>query len=438
MAAFRIKHCIAWIAVLLVSLSVLLGAGFFESPNKEQLKNTLVLGFSWWGDRIRSEATSHAIKYYEVNHPDIQINAQFCPFSKYHNLLLNQAETNSLPDIVSIDFKWMNEVALLGPSVLDIRTYLSEIDTSDMDWDFIQEYGSRQDGSLVGIPAGMNGVGLLCNLDFLSRFNIKPSDSWDWEAIISLGEKVHAQDSSVHLLFFPKTHWLYFFRTVIKQFSGHDIVTANMSIDCTYDDVFHVFSLIQRLIDSHTIPPFSQGVLYEDLLAHSDPNWLNQLYGLVPVSSSTIMEIQQASSFPLGTIRYPIPSNAVDPGLYVAPTMLYAITTSSKNPLEAAKFINYLLNDPQAAMRLKNTRGVLLNTKLSKLLTETGLSSPLVQQMVEQALSGKSKNESNYSLGSEVSNLIWTYIHHVGFGELSVEEASNQFLKDLHLLFSND
>jgi hypothetical protein len=58
--------------------------------------------------------------------------------------------------------------------------------------------------------------------------------------------------------------------------------------------------------------------------------------------------------------------------------------------------------------------------------------------MVEQALSGKSKNESNYSLGSEVSNLIWTYIHHVGFGELSVEEASNQFLKDLHLLFSND
>jgi oligogalacturonide transport system substrate-binding protein len=116
--------------------------------------------------------------------------------------------------------------------------------------------------------------------------------------------------------------------------------------------------------------------------------------------------------------------------------MLYAITASSKHPMQAAKFINYLLNEPQAAMRIKNTRGVLLNTKLSKQLTETGLSSPLVQQMVEQALSGKSKSESSYSLGSEVSNLIWTYIHHVGFGELSAEDAANQFLKDLQFLFA--
>ena len=436
MGAFHIKHNMAWIAVLLFSLSVLSGAGFFEPSMHDQLTDPIVLGFSWWGDRLRNEATTHAINYYEVNNPGIQISAQYCPFSKFHNLLLNQAETNSLPDIVSIDFKWMNEVAALGPSVLDIRPYLSIIDTSDMDLDFIQEYGSRQDGFLIGIPAGMNGVGLLCNLDFLDRFGIAPSDSWDWESIIGLGEKVHTQDSSVNLLFFPKTHWLYFFRTVIKQYSGHEIVTANMTIDCTYDDVFHVFSLIHRLIESHTIPPFSQGVLYEDLLAHSDPNWLNQRYGLVPVSSSTIMEIQQASSFPLDTIRYPIPSDAVDPGLYVAPTMLYAITASSKHPMQAAQFINYLLNEPQAAMRIKNTRGVLLNTKLSKQLTETGLSSPLVQQMVEQALSGKSKSESSYSLGSEVSNLIWTYIHHVGFGELSAEDAANQFLKDLQFLFA--
>jgi oligogalacturonide transport system substrate-binding protein len=390
----------------------------------------VTLRFSWWGSDTRHKATLEAIKLYEQRHPNVTIEGEYGAFGTFYQKLLTQLSGKTAPDIISVDYKWVSDLINQGTQFVNMYDLKDYIDMSGFDMGFAKIYGGN-DKYLIGIPVAMNGMGYLYNVDFMKKYGVEPSNAWTWDDIIANGKKVHQQDPTKYLMYNNADHWGFFVKTYLKQLNGNTILNNDYSLGFTKEDITKVFEKIKEMVDTGTVPPFTEGVLYESVYADQNPNWLNQEFGVFPTSSSLVPGIAKASGFPIDSFRYPIMEGAKDPGILVTPAVFFTIYKGSKHQDIAADFINFMLNDPEAIAILKDTRGIPCNSKARDILTETNIISPIVSQMVTQAVAEAGIAENGPSLNPEVVALIQDYTQQVGFGKIGPDAAADKFMKDL-------
>lgn len=429
---------------VLLLVASLLATGLFASGAKEAASSgetsaitktspdeKVTLRFSWWGSNTRHQATLEAIKLYESRHPNVTIEGEYGAFADMYQKLLTQLAGGTAPDIISVDYKWVADLMSNGSHFVNMYDLEDYIDTAGFDMYFAKIYGGVGDDFLIGIPVAVNGMGYLCNADFMQKYGLKVSDDWTWDTVVEMGKKVNAQDSSKYLLYNNSEHWMYLFKTMMKQLTGNTLVLDDKSLGFTRDDAVTVFSYVKTLVDNKVVPPFNEGVLYENVYADQNPNWLNQNFGIFPTSSSLIPGIMNASSFPVDPIRYPVADDAKDPGILVTPAVFFTVYNRSQHQDVAADFINFMLNDPEAIAILKDTRGIPCNSKAQAQLVEAGVIPEPVSRMVSQALTGAGIADNGYSLNSEIIALIKDYVQQVGYGVLSPEAAADGFIKEI-------
>ncbi len=393
----------------------------------------VTLRFSWWGADTRHEATLKVMDMYMAKHPNVTIEGEYGAFDSFYQKLQTQLGGGTEPDIISVDYKWVSDLTAQGNLFVDMNTMTELIDMSGFDMDFAKIYGAK-DGCLIGLPVGVNGMGYLYNVEFLKKYGIEPGDDWTWDTILENGRKVQEQAPDEHLMYNHADHWVYMFKAILKQMNGQNLVLDDYTPGFTVEEMTRIFDYEKQLVETGTVPPFAEGVLYETVYAEQNPNWLNQKFGVFPTSSSLVPATAKASDFELATLRYPVAEDAVDPGIMVTPSVFFTISAGSKHPDVAADFINYMLNDPEAISVLKDTRGIPANEKAMKQLEEEGVIDGKVSTMVSQALSGAGVAENGPSLNSEVLVLLKDYIQEVGYLQMTPEEAATEFRAELESL----
>ncbi len=179
------------------------------------------------------------------------------------------------------------------------------------------------------------------------------------------------------------------------------------------------------------MPPFEESVLYETVFADQIPNWLEGSWGMSVLSASNLPSIVSASPFEIDTMRWVVAEGAKDSSITIAPTMMLAIPKACAHPEEAAAFINWFMNDPEAIQITGDTRGIPANSKAREQLEKDGLISPQVSSMLEQALADGGSPENGPTLNAECAAVISDYSHKVGYGEMEPEEAGRKLYDDL-------
>lgn len=393
----------------------------------------VTIRFSWWGADTRHEATLKVMDMYMEKHPNVTIEGEYGAFDSFYQKLQTQLGGGTEPDIISVDYKWVSDLTAQGELFVDMNSLTDQIDMSGFDMDFAKIYGAKDD-YLIGLPVGINGMGYLYNVEFLKQYGVEPSDDWTWETVLENGKKVQEQDPSKHLMYNHADHWVYMVKAILKQMNGQNLVKDDYTPGFTAEEMAKIFDYERQLVETGTVPPFAEGVLYETVYADQNPNWLNQDLGIFPTSSSLVPGIAKASDFELATLRYPVAKDAVDPGILVTPSVFLTISANSKQPDVAADFINYMLNDPEAISVLKDTRGIPANETAKEQLVEEGVIDGKVSTMVAQALSGAGAAENGPSLNSEVLVLLKDYIQEVGYLQMTPEEAAAEFRSELEAL----
>lgn len=414
------------------------GAAAESAPGKEKAAKTasdekVTIRFSWWGADTRHEATLKVMNMYMEKHPNVTIEGEYGSFDSFYQKLQTQLGGGTEPDIISVDYKWVSDLTAQGELFVDMNSLTDQIDMSGFDMDFAKIYGAKGD-YLIGLPVGLNGMGYLYNVEFLKQYGIEPGDDWTWETVLENGKKVQEQDPSKHLMYNHADHWVYMVKAILKQMNGQNLVKDDYTPGFTADEMAKIFDYERQLVETGTVPPFAEGVLYETVYADQNPNWLNQDLGIFPTFSSLVPGIAKASDFELATMRYPVAKDAVNPGILVTPSVFLTISVNSKHPDVAADFINYMLNDPEAISVLKDTRGIPANETAKKQLVEEGVIDGKVSTMVAQALSGAGAAENGPSLNSEVLLLLKNYIQEVGYLQMPPEEAAAEFRSELEVL----
>ncbi|NLW55254.1 MAG: extracellular solute-binding protein [Firmicutes bacterium] len=358
------------------------------------------------------------------------MEAEYGGFDAYYQKLVTQLAGGTAADIIQIDYKWVSDLAAQGELFVNMNDLKDRIDMSGFDLNFAHSYGAVGN-YLLGLPTGLNALTLAANMDFLKEMGIKLDNDWDWDKILEAGVKVQQKDKNKHLLYLTTNHFNYLLKTYMKQKTGNNFIKDDFTFGFKKEELVDAFAYIRKMVDLGVVSPFEESVLFDHVGSEQNNNWLAGKYGFLTQWASAVPPVMAYSSFPMDVTRYPVPKDAVDPGILTTPSQFLSINKRSKNIDEAIKFVDWFFNDEEAILILKDCRGVPPTVKARELLAEKQLINPVVAKGVDVSLPFSGGPENALSLNKEVETIMHDYIQQVGFRRMSPEQAADNLMRDL-------
>ncbi|WP_299094035.1 sugar ABC transporter substrate-binding protein [uncultured Metabacillus sp.] len=413
--------------VLMLILSLVLSAcsdkPSSSSSGKEEDGDKITLRMTWWGSQSRHDQTLEIIKLYEKENPHIKIEPEFTGFDGYFEKMAAQASGNNLPDIMQQNFgEYLNQYADKG--LLADLTEFVENGTIDVEGvsETIMASGT-QDGKLLGIPTGTNALAAIYDKAMLEEAGAQlPNENWTWEDFIAISTKVHEElDTYGTRLLEPGNIFEYYLREKGFKLFNED------GTDLGYDDdqlLEDFFTMNKDMVDKGVAPGYDviqqiKGV-EDELIVHGDAafdiRWSNQVGALT-----------SAAGKPLDLTLLPGEGNAQ--GMYLKPAMLWSVSESSKHKEEAAKFINFFINNSKVYEIGGSDRGVPIKQEMRDAM-EPNLSEEdkKVFDYINLVAENSTPIDSNFPpAAAEVLQKLAEIDELVIYGELSPREGAKQF-----------
>jgi multiple sugar transport system substrate-binding protein len=427
------KRAAQWLVPAAVALVAVTGCGGSSGGTGQNTANngvggpasngqTITLRISWWGDQTRANLTQQVIDLYEKSHPNIKIQPEFTGYSGYQQKLTTEAAGNNLPDVMQMNYGPMISQFSSQGLLDDLKPYIDskQIDVSKID---PQLLGTGViNGQQLGIPLAENALAVLYNPDLLQKAGLSdPKPDWTWDDFIQMAETVHQKlgiwgARTLDYTFTPEYY--------IRQHGQHLFSQDQKALG--YDDqtLADYWQINLKLIRDGAAPTIDkiqqiQGLEQEPLAqqkAAFDLRWSNQLTAL---SNNGKLPLKLA----------PLPGPDADKGMYLKPSMFFSISKTSQHKAEAADFINFFINNLDAAKILKTERGVPVSSDIREQLKPS--LSPLDQETFDY-IDYVSKHSSpidpdsppNYS---QISQTLKDVDQKVLFGKETPEQGAKEF-----------
>ncbi|HWM15781.1 MAG TPA: extracellular solute-binding protein [Microbacterium sp.] len=317
----------------------------------------VTISFSWWGNDERALLTEEAIDVFEEQNPGVTVETTFSAIDAYIPKLATQIASGSQPDLFLIPMESVKEYTEKGATT-DLTEYIG----SEISIDDIPETNQRIgqiDGTFYGFTLGTATYGWAYDPIAFEEAGVDaPTAGFTWDDLIDAGEKIRAASGGAKAAITDPGGYIAHFSTWLVQ-NGKQTFTDEGGLGFKESDLEEWFDLMQELRDSG---------------ASTDPQ-----------TTSTLDQSMQNSGFALGksagefiaasitgafvdtigaehVALAPMPSDTDTLGMSMAGTNVAAVSPESDHPDVAAKLLNFLINDPEAAEILGLTRGIPLNS----------------------------------------------------------------------------
>lgn len=395
-------------------------------------KDPVKLRIAWWGGQSRHDYTLKVIDLYKQKNPHVTIEAEYAAFDDYWKKLAPQAAANQLPDIIQMDISYLTQYG--GRDQLeDLTPYTKNgiLNVADVSQNTLA--GGTINGKLVAMTTGVNALTTVMDFELLKKLNIEPpKKEWTWDDVDQIAAKAKAGGKIMggyrHDVFFP-----YFLRTLGQKMYAEDGTQLAYTDDKPFIDYFTRY---QKWYDAGYLLPLDKeatkkGTPEEDEMALgnsiSSTGWSNQFIGLTTAAKRDL-ELQ------------PMPGPNGNKGLFLKPSMYFSITKNSKVKEEAARFIDFWINDVEANKIIKGERGVPVSSKikdaLKPLLTPAETK---VFDYVAWAEKNSSPMDPPNPVGSiEVEKLLKDTSEQIMYKKISVTDAAAKFRKDANAILAKN
>lgn len=311
--------------------------------------------FSYWGSDARQKLTEQALKKFEEKNPTIDVEGDFSNWDSYYEKLATKVAANDAPDVMSIEIRGLSEYAGRG-ALADLA---GKVPSADLDQQVLSS--GQVDGKQYAIPTGVNAFSMLANPSVLEKAKQKlPDDkSWTWDDWINLAKQVSGSGGNVMgAEYNPNPAWLQIFAAQ----RGEKFYDGN-KIGVSVDTIKAWWNISQQLIQAKAAPEPAKSA--ELLTAGPEQSLLATNTGAMGMWwSNQLNALSKASGQELSLLRMPKEKGATSAGMFLQPAMYYTGSAKSEHPAEAAKLIDFLVNDPDAASILLSDRGLPTNAKV--------------------------------------------------------------------------
>ena len=412
------------IALLILTLSVSVFA-----QEKIQLR------VSWWGSETRHQATLDAIALYEELNPHVDIIPEYSGFEGFRNKLFSQVMAGNAPDIFTTVMEWYPDLRD-ADAMVDIT---GMVDVSGHNPMYVE--ACSLDGKMYGVNLSVNGMVLIQNNTLLEKLGVEPLEApYTWDEMVAKFQEVY-EKSNGRVYGAPDF-------TANPEGMGFDIFKYYGYSVLGYEDAFP-FDNDKFTINKEDIQSFLQ--FFADMretnaIAPVDISAMNDFSAnSLLIQNLTAYEINYAGTFgryqdqttdDLQPLPMPVGPNG-ESGDLARPGLIFSVSKNSKHVAEAAKFIDWFTNSPEAAKILKTSRGILPTEVQRAAMLEAGSEISAVDEKVMRVMDEILQREFKLAYvgpsgHTEISSIILPEISQmIGFGLMTPEEGAEEIMMEI-------
>lgn len=310
------------------------------------------LRIMWWGAQERHEATLAALDLYTKNNPNVTFEPEYSGMDGYLDKLSTQAAASNAPDIIQLDPGWTPDWA--GRKQLAVLT--PELDLSQIDPKLLA--GGQSGGEQYAVPLGSVAYGMIYDKAALEKLGLAtPSNGWTWDDFFALAKEAKSKLPSGQ--YFSKDYAGDYFAYSAFQYSKGKgtIITEDSKFNVDQASFLEWTTKFEELRKEGIVPPADVNSSDKEF----DPQMDLMVSGKVLLRLSFSNNFGSWDSLKKGAYALVTMPRSVEAGGWLKPSMYLAVSANSKKADEAKKFINWFVNDPEAAKILKTARGLPVN-----------------------------------------------------------------------------
>lgn len=418
----------------LVFLLVVSGCSRTESVKSVEKKAPVTLRIAWWGEQPRHDSTEKVIELFEKNNPDIKIEYEYSNWDDYWKRLAPLAAANQLPDIVQMDLIYLKSYSdkdLLENLSPYIKDHL--IDTKSIDNKILS--GGKIGNQLFGFPLGINAPVVIMDNQLVSQAGLPiPNENWTWRDFENVVSGIHKGTNIYGFNGIESTEVFFTFYLQSKGKSFYKLDGTSLGYE---DDQLFVdyFDMQLRLLNQGAMPSVN---VMGQINGIEDEPLVNHQAAMTFTHSNQYYSYTQAAKRELEIL--PPPGPGQDNGLMVKPSQLFSITKGSKHKKEAAKFINFFVNNIEANKLLKGERGVPVSSEVaSGVKKELPEDQRKVFDYVTRVENSNENIETAYPLGAaEVVKALHDISNQILFKSITPEEGAKRFRAEANKILAKN
>lgn len=380
----------------------------------EQIK----LRIMWWGAQERHEATLAALDLYTKKHPNITFEPEYSGMDGYLDKLSTQAAAKNAPDIIQLDPGWTPDWASrnqLAP--------LNSVDVSKIDPKLLA--GGQLNGTQYAVPLGSVAFGMIYDKAALDKLGLKnPQNGWTWDDFFALAKEAKGKLPSGQ--YFTKDYAANYFMYSAFQYSKGKgtVITDDGKFNVDKDAFLEWTKHFEELRKEGLVPPADVNSSDKEF----DPQMDLMVAGKILFRYSFSNNYAAWDSLKKGAYALVTMPRAEEAGGWLKPSMYLAVSENSKHKEAAEEFVNWFVNDPEAAAVLKTSRGLPVNKDNAAAL-ESSMSD--VDKVGMELLRATEVDGQTWTAGpGGWTNYIdkdWPLVHdQLSFGKITPEEAYEQ------------
>ncbi|GAA1717222.1 extracellular solute-binding protein [Isoptericola hypogeus] len=384
--------------------------------------------FAWWGSDDRHQTTQEIIDLFEDKNPGITVTPDFTDWDGYWDKLATATAAGDTPDVMTQEERYLSEYASQG-----IIADLAElgVDTADIPEETLAT--GTIDDALYGVATGVNAYALVADPQIFADAGVEMPDdtTWTWEDYVEIAGQV-AEGAGDGVWGAQDYGFNEAGLAVLARQKGETLYTEDGGLGVSKETVAEFFQVSLDLMANGGQPDASRSVEYQN--AGPEGSLLGTNSGAMGVWwSNQLGALSDASGHELELLRLPGESQFERTGMYFKPAMYYSISATTEHPEESAKFVDFLLNDPEVAALQLTDRGLPSNTTVREsVLGDLTAADQKVADFMADLEDEVVDNPPVPPQGSSDMQDIMIRINtQVLFEEITPEEAADLFLKDV-------
>lgn len=393
----------------------------------------VILRFSWWGGGERHEATLKAIKAFEAQNPGVSIKGEYAGFNRYFDKLAVQLAGRMEPDIMQVNWAWVSQFSKDGNGFYDLNQshQIKLADFIDESWKTGMVHGK-----LNALPVSYTARIFLWNKSTWNRAGLPLPKTWnDLLAAGKLFEQRLGKD------YYPLDghldNSLMLAQLYMQQKTGKPWLHPTQArVAYSQEEALEWVQFYKRLVAEHVVMPFplrlSVGGGNPETPTEQIPDWVSgKIAGMYQWDST----LKTRLSNPGKTMKFDIGDfltlpDAKNTGRLGRPAQMLAVSKNSRNPEIAAKFVNWMLNSPEAAEILGSVRGASLSKPFREVQLKANKFMPLEIKALKQIESGKMDTPSPRTEHVRVLSWANEVFGQVAYGKISDQEAARMLVDE--------
>ncbi len=407
-------------------------AGASGQESGAQSSGSKELTVAWWGNQVRNERTQAILDLYASENPGVTFDGQFSEWNDYWNKLATAAAGNSMPDIIQMDYKYLQQY-VSNDLLLDLTPYIEDgtLDVSDCN-EGVLNAGAVGEG-MYALCNGINAPALVYNKTVLDEAGITVKDNMTLDEFLDICREVYEKTGyKTNVLYGQNEIYLeYLLRADDIELWGDGQLGGTAENYVSYFKIYEDGIKEGWMLDPSVFTERTIGSVEQDPIVYGSSPDTQSWCMLQYTNQLTAVRAAAPEGVEIDITTWPSPDPVKSD--YLKPSQFFAVSKNSANPEEAVKVLNFITNSVECNNILLGERGIPLSAKVAEAikpnLDET---SQEIITFINDVVSNASSqiNPPAPDSASEVNDRINKLEEQVCYGQMTAEEAGNQLFED--------